>query len=279
MRKLIFILFCSLPALAHPQINTNGGTYMGDESVFYAQTKQVSQFFNRFNGEESVEGKTYYPKDAEYHDIKLRKKYLNILFNNSNAGIQQTDRNEFINQVLNKKSPIFLNFHGNDWFAEVSAVFTYKKEKVNLVIYLKLVKERLGYKWVLSNVYFNQYQKIFAHAGDSTSNDHFLHPMSHEIDFMNLEKIFRSPDSIDYFLEGNYEPDQLALFTLEVKNGNLKFESVSNVKFHFFQVPGWYFGVSYFNRNDLNSGWLIDNLIRINDKDKKELIGHYTHHE
>jgi hypothetical protein len=278
MRKFLFILLFSLPAALMAQINTNG-QYSGDESVLYAQTKQVNQFFKRFNGEEDVLGKAFYSKDPEYHDAKLRKKFLNILFNNSAASVPASDKTEFINQVLNKKSPVFLDFHGNDWFAEVSAAFTYKKEKVNLIIYLKLVKERLGYKWVMSNVYFSQYNKLFAHAGDTTSNSLFIHPMSHEIDFMNLEKVFRDPDTIDYYLEGNYEPDQLALFTFEVKNGTLKFESVNNVKFHFFQIPGWYFEVSYFNRNDVNSGWLIDNLIRINEKDKKGLIGHYTHHE
>ncbi len=279
MRYLFVFSFIFISVFSFSQISTNGSTYAGDETVFYAQTKQVNQFFRRFNGEEDVTGKAYYSKDAEFHDVKLRKKYLNILFNNSNSGIQKDDKTEFINQVLGKKSPIYLDFHGNDWFAEVSAQFTYKKEKVNLILYLKLVKERLGFKWVLSNVYFSQFDKLFTHVGDTTSNTLFMHPMSHEIDFMNMEKVFRDPGTIDYFLEGQYTPDQLALFTLEVKNGNLKFEAVDNVKFHFFQVPGWYFEVSYFNRNDVNSGWLIDNLIRIKEKDKQQLIGHYTHHE
>ena len=96
---------------------------------------------------------------------------------------------------------------------------------------------------------------------------------------MNLDKVFRDPVNIDYYLESHYTPDQLALFTMEVKNGDLKFETVSNVKFHFFQVPGWYFEISYFNRNDVNSGWLIDNMTRISEKDKKDLIRHYTHDE
>jgi len=35
----------------------------------------------------------------------------------------------------------------------------------------------------------------------------------------------------------------MALFVSEIKNGNLKFESVKEVKFHFLQIPGWYFEV------------------------------------
>jgi hypothetical protein len=84
---------------------------------------------------------------------------------------------------------------------------------------------------------------------------------------------------MDYYLDRFYRPDQLALFVAEVKNGNLKFESVKEVKFHFLQVPGWYFEVSYFNRNSDSSGWLISNMMKITEKDKKELIRNYTHEE
>jgi hypothetical protein len=278
MRKIIAFICLIFPVISFSQANSIG-SFSGDETVFYAQTKQVNQFFRRFNGEENVQGLRNYDKDKDFRDPKLRKKFLNILFDNSNSAITNEMKSDFINGVLNKKNPVFLDFHGNDWFAEVSSVFTYKKEKVNIIVYLKLVKEKLGYKWVFSNVYFDQFNKWFAHAGDSTSNTLFIHPLSHEIDFMNLDKVFREPSKIDYYLESHYIPDQLALFTMEVKSGELKYETVSNVKFHFFQVPGWYFEISYINRNDVNSGWLIDNMARINEKDKKDLIRHYTHEE
>ena len=32
---------------------------LGDESALYAQTKQVNQFFRRFNGEEDYKGERY----------------------------------------------------------------------------------------------------------------------------------------------------------------------------------------------------------------------------
>ena len=100
--------------------------------------------------------------------------------------------------------------------------------------------------------------------------------MSHELDFMNLHKIFREPGNMDYYLEREYQPDMLALFVMETKNNNLTFVSVDQVKFHFFQVPGWYFEVSYFNRNTMNSGWLISNILRVNELEKKELMTHYS---
>ena len=101
--------------------------------------------------------------------------------------------------------------------------------------------------------------------------------MSHELDFMNLHKAFREPDNLDYYFEKEYQPDMTSLFVMEMKNGNLSFLSVNNLKFHVFQVPGWYFELSYFNRNENNSGWLISNLLRLNEKDKKALMQNYTH--
>jgi hypothetical protein len=84
---------------------------------------------------------------------------------------------------------------------------------------------------------------------------------------------------VDYYLEKEYRPDMLTLFIEGIKEGDLKFVTVNNVKFHFFQVPHWYFEVSYFNRNSMNSGWLISNMMRINDSEKKELIRNYTHED
>ena len=252
------------------------GSFSPDETVFYAQTKQMNQFFLRFNGEEDLQGKRLYPGDAGYHDIKARKGYIKMLFDQTNTGISDDAKFVFIEQALNKKNPVFLDFHGNSWFAEVSATFQYKKEKVTLILYLKLEKQNGGYKWMFSNVYFDRFASWFTHVNDTANLKYFIHPMSHELDFMNLHKIFREPGNMDYYLEREYQPDMLALFVMETKNNNLTFVSVDQVKFHFFQVPGWYFEVSYFNRNTMNSGWLISNILRVNELEKKELMTHYS---
>jgi len=253
------------------------GSFTGDESVFYAQTKQVNQFFMRFNGEEDIRGKRYYPGDAGYRDLKARKKYLNMMFDNYSQVVSPDARFVFIDDALNKRNPAFLDFYAPGWFAEVSATFLYLKEKVNIILYLKIEKQHDGYKWVISNVFFDRFQSWFTHLNDTTNLKYFIHPMSHELDFMNLHKAFREPQNLDYYFEKEYKPDLTALFVMEMKNGNLSFVDVNNVKFHIFQVPNWYFEISWFNRNDMNSGWLISNVLRINDKEKKELMQNYTH--
>ena len=253
------------------------GSLTGDESVFYAQTKQVNQFFLRFNGEEDIKGKRFFPGDPAYRDLKSRRKFLNILFDNANTGISADTKFVFIDEALNKKNPALLDFYSKGWFAEVATSFMYKKEKVNIILYLKIEKQLKGYKWVISNVWFDRFNSWFTHLNDTTNLRYFIHPMSHELDFMNLHKAFKEPENLDFYFEREYQPDMTGLFVMEMKTGNLTFVSVNNVKFHVFQVPNWYFEISYFNRNEMNSGWLISNILRLNEKEKRDLMKHYTH--
>ena len=98
--------------------------------------------------------------------------------------------------------------------------------------------------------------------------------MSHEIDFMNLRKIFVDKDSLQqYFIKG-YKPDQMSLFLYESGRGNLQFFRVKDVKFHFFQIPGWYFELKYLNRGGYNSGWMISNLVKFKPEEEKMLKSH-----
>ena len=81
---------------------------------------------------------------------------------------------------------------------------------------------------------------------------------------MNLRKAFIHSDSIAQYSSKKFKPDQLSVFLYAVKKGDLKFKSVQNVKFHFFQIDGWYFELAQFNRSGYNTGWLISNLVKIN---------------
>src|SRR5258708_22908067 len=93
-----------------------------DESKLYAESKQVNQFFRRFNGEEEEKGKRYYPGDKPYRNVKLRKKYLGTLFDAGNGGMSGALKTEFAKYVLDKSESTILDFHGVNWLAEVRAI-------------------------------------------------------------------------------------------------------------------------------------------------------------
>ena len=276
MKKIPCLVFLALSLCSAGLFAQSFNSLLGDESVLYAQTKQVNQFFRRFNGEESTRGDRFYQGDRDFRSAELRKKYLNILFDNDNASMTDPLRDEFIRDVLRSDAPVFIDFHGGQWFAEVSTNFLYQGKDEVVTLYMKLEQENLGYKWVISNVYFRHFQQMF--SNQSSGEPRFLHPLSHELDFMNLIRVFKDKDYVEQYTDKDYQPDYLTLFLYEFKKGNLKFQSVSKVKFHFFQVPGWYFELSEFNRPGTNSGWLVSGLLKLKNNDK-ELLLKYLYHE
>ena len=260
---VFFTIFCTFSYCNAQQL----GTYLGDETPFYAATKQMSQFFRRFNNEEDKNGKQYSSTDKLYRESEQRKKYINLLFDGENSSLTPNLKNEFIQAVTPKDKGQFLNFQGGRWFSEVKANFSYNGKAEIVTLFLELQKEGLGTKWVLSNVYFPPFNNLFL-ADTSQASKKFLHPQSHEIDFMNLIKAFEQIKDVELYTKRGYEADFLSIFFYEMKKGNLKFETISEVKFHFFQINNWYFEVSNYNRTGYNTGWLISNLIKVSENQK-----------
>jgi len=250
---------------------------MEDESKLYAENKQVNQFFRRFNGEEDEKGERYYPKDRLYRSEKLRKKYIGILFDASNAGITPELKVEFTKDVINKEKPAILNFHGGNWFSEVHTLFLMNGKEVPITLFMELEKHHQGTRWVISKVYADIFRPYFER--DTVKVGKFLHPLSHELDFMNLRRAFSNPDSVSQYTLKKFVPDHLSVFLYEVKKGNLKFKTVQEVKFHFFQIDGWYFELSQFNRPGYNTGWLISNLVKVKNESEKNLLRKYVYYE
>lgn len=276
MRLLNILISITIGFWSTTSIAQNSlGSFTGDENDLYAQTKQVNQFFRRFNNEEDRLGNRYYPGDSAYRGSAFRKVYLNMVFDQSSPFIKEADREEFISKVLDSDNPYFLDFHGDLWFAELATTFTFYKQKENPILFLQLEHENLGYKWVITNVYFDKFLKHFNKGETDKISKAFLHPMSHELDFMNIYKIFKDVKYSEYYADKNFKPDYKTLLFYEVKMGNMQFVEAGKLKFHFFQVDGWYFEVTYFNRQGNNSGWLISKLYKISDTEKEQLLQFY----
>lgn len=280
MKPFNHLLCCLLALLiAFPLIGKGQSSTIGDfdfdESSFYAMTKQMSQFFSRFNQEEDQFGKKIHPSAPEYHNNSLRKNVLPLLFDADNPRTGGKLRDMFIEDLTHENQEIFMRFQGGKWYAEAEASFDYQGKTVSVVLFLMIEKEGLGSKWVLTNVYFPTFNKLFPEGEMAEREKHFLHPMSHELDFMNIHKAFKQPEVIEYYAYKDYKPDFLTLFFYEVKMGRLRFKQINHLKFHIFQIRNWYFEVSYFNRKGMNSGWLISNLMYIEEADKIPILKFY----
>ena len=268
---LLNIILCFSASIFAQDING----FQTDESILYSMNKQVGQFVRRFNMEEDEYGKFLLKDDKRYHNNSMRSSIMPSMFDVINPRTSGNLKTYFIDDVTNPKNPVFLNFLDKDWYAEVSATFYANGQEVNIILYLTLEKENLGSKWIISNVYYSYFPNLFPEADTLEKAKYFLHPQSHELDFMNLHKALEDPGHIEYYASKTYHPDYLTLFFYQMKKGKLKFKEINTVKFHFFQIKNWYFELSYFNRNNKNSGWLISNLIYIEDAQKQELIKSY----
>lgn len=245
-----------------------------DETALYAMTKQMGQFFGRFNNEEDQFGKKLWPSNPDYRDQEKRREVLPLLFDKQNLRTTGALRDFFIEDLV-KSDSSFLKFTGGRWYSEVSSTFTFKGKEVQIILILTIEKENLGSKWVLTNIYFPTFSKMFPKGSLAEHEKYFLHPMSHELDFMNIYKAFQNPEVIEFYASKEFKADYLSLFFYEVKQGNLKFKSVDNLKFHIFQIYNWYFEVSWFNRSGNNSGWLISNLMYAPENEKENLLMFY----
>ncbi len=274
LRLLTLLIVFSIAKIADAQVYTNLGDVQADERTLYTMTKQMSQFISRFNYEEDQYGKKLNPDSPDYRNRTKRKTTLPLLFDMENQRTNGSLRDFFIADLTEKDANYF-EFLGGKWYSEVSATFKWKGESVDISMIFAIEKENLGSKWVLTNVYFPEFNKLFPKGDIAEQQKHFLHPMSHELDFMNIYKVFKTPECIEYYASESYSTDYLTLFFYEIKNGNLVFEKVNNEKFHVFQIDNWYFEVSWFNRSGYNTGWLISNLIFLKDNEKEELLKFY----
>ncbi|MEL6626568.1 MAG: hypothetical protein AAFQ83_09190 [Bacteroidota bacterium] len=250
------------------------GEYLGEgeEYILYTQTKQVNQFFRRFNGEELPSGKRLYARDSLFRSWELRKEYLPFIVDQEAPFVEESSYLPFESVILDSLDPVFLDFHGDNWFAEVLTTFEYKGQPQKVILFLKLEKAKVGSKWVLVNVYFEYFQEIFSQDKNKEASPAFIHPMSHELDFMNLIKVFRNGGNLEPYAQQGYRPDYLTLFLYEIKKENLVFQSVEGTKFHFFQVPGWYFVVSEVMRSGPYRGWMITQLASLPPGGKEQLL-------
>lgn len=273
LKMIVPVFLLALCFKVEAQIVNSLGDVQVDEREFYTMTKQMGQFMHRFNYEEDPSGKRLYPGDKDYRDANKRKESIPLLFDFENPRTNGTMRDFFIEDITKKNQ--YMEFLGGNWFSEISAKFIWKGKEVDVSMIMAIEKEGLGSKWVLTNVFFSEFQKYFPQGELSEREKHFLHPQSHELDFMNIYKVFEDPQVVEYYASNDYTPDYLTLFFYEIKQGNLKFDHVESVKFHVLQIDNYYFEVSWFNRSGYNSGWLISNLVYLKDDEKEQLLKIY----
>jgi hypothetical protein len=172
-----------------------------------------------------------------------------------------TAKTEFINEVVHKN--LVINKYSEKIIAEAKSRVIYKGITYTISIFLN--QEIVGkdmVKWVINNVKGD----LLNFLKPDTAYVRFIPPSSNETDFLNLKRALEDLDYLQYYASKEYTPDYLTLFFYMLNSGIVKFDYVESVNYLITDIPGWTIKVKDFNRNEMNSGWLIYDIEKISLK-------------
>ncbi len=276
--------FCSILVFLFFLALTSNAQFF--DQNFLSKVKQIDEFIDRFNyDEENARGYALLSKRASTHQDMAeiyeyiygdkhtdRVDVLLSLFSYENAlSIGKKNIREFVLQTTDSTNQRKLGFYDDDWYAVVTGEVTYKghKESVQLTLKNKMGKTRDGQDgsyWALVSA-----RADFLFKPADIDKRLGVNAGSHGVNFVPLISALEDQDNAYNLTAEEYEPDTLSIFLYAVQNGELSFNSVKAVNYHFLQIDGWIFSVEYFNRSDSNSGWLISDLIKVEEDDQKQL--------
>lgn len=249
---IILFSFNSVFANAQNIVQNNLDMNAALAKKFKVQTFQLQQFVDRFNYDEII----------EIDNLKSnRKTNLFVLINHEDTMLlEQAIKSRFVDTfstVTNK-----LNLKNADWHADVYAQFLYKQKPIEIILSLKLIGTDIkGYAWKIIQVNSSLFN---FHAGNS-KNKIFINPQNNEIMFSELSKLLLSDSSdVANFYEDSFSYSALSSFRDYIKNKELSFSFITNVKYVFKDISGFDFTVENFIRTKYNAGLLISSIKKNN---------------
>lgn len=238
----------------------------GPETEFAFKVKQIDEFINRFNHDP-------YTLAIRQNPGLTHQANLYSLFNQEDESWDFQIVEEFVEEMLRQPGSRILDFYDSGWYAELSCTFLYRGQPRDLTLVLQnQISPNGGSKWVIVSV-VQPMKEIFCEDIPKAKNSsHYLHPMSHVTNFMELERAFEDKDNLQNFFDSWNQGMDFLAFKNGVLNGTLKYQSNHRITYHFLQLENWIFTVDYFPRRHLNSGWLISSLREASAEDKQRYL-------
>lgn len=272
MRFILLVLCLPLQVWAQSRSESDLEKFLGNVHL-------VDDFIMRFNEDPTIYDKVQplrqeidalskqqlkrltYGRDSINRALAL----LTLFDRESVPRIGREEVTRFILEVTDPKHPFTLDFYQNNWFAEVQCNIVYEGKPQELTLVLSNIapdKQVQRSSWVL----FGCKAPFFALENNSEKRG--INPGSHEIGFINLQQAFSDKNQVTALPPVQYKPDDISLLLYALKKGEITFQHVKQVKYHFLQVPGWIFSIDYLKRNTTPSGWMITSLTRADENMK-----------
>ncbi len=242
------------------------------ERNFAFEVKQIDEFIERFNGDKNTLLRQYLRQ--HYPEIKVnRASMVHSLFNRKQSW-KNKPLNAFLDAISNSRDTLLLDFYHSQWYAEAFAEFRHNGKLISVKLILRIqADETKAAKWMIMGAVAPALETspaIPPNPGPARGR-RFINPMSHSTNFIALSKVFRDKKNISDFLDSSFLKSPLsASFLHFYLNNDPQYLYVRKIRYHFLQTDGWVFTVDRYLRPGINSGWLISDLIRA-DQDEKKL--------
>jgi hypothetical protein len=264
IKFLIFISFTIFHHRLFSQVISNNENVQ--EKHFVYEVKEIDEFFERFNDEKGSFLRGVY----KAHHVKFnipRQRLIWSLFNFENMLKDSDMINKFVSDVTKKNKPIYLNYYGGNWYAELTCKFKYNAASIDIPVILKIeMTQNKGSKWMIVAVGSSALKSkiVVTEMTESKIKTNIISPTSNGTNFVSLKRVFDDKENLSDYFESDYIYDSNMLeFYNAILNGDIDFLDVVRIKYHFLLAGRWIFTVEDFIREELNSGWLINHLEKV----------------
>ncbi|MDP4265620.1 MAG: hypothetical protein Q8941_24080 [Bacteroidota bacterium] len=260
----IFISFSICQQRLFSQVYSNNGD--AKEKHFIYEVKEIDEFFERFNDDPASFIRSVYKARHVKFNIN-RQQLIRSLFNYENMSWDSVMMNTFISEVTKKKKPIYLDFYGGNWYAELTCKFKYNSSSIVIPIIMKIeMTQNKGSKWMIVAVGSSTLKSkiVVTEMAQSKMKTKIISPTSYGTNFVSLKRAFEDKENLSGYFETFYlKRSHMLEFYNAILNHEIEFLDVTKIKYHFLVADKWIFTVENFPREALNSGWLINHIERV----------------
>ena len=272
MKNILIVFFVFAVFSANGQFS-NPGVSSFSQSDFAFEVKTIDEFIERFNNDKYSLIRTYLEQKFPGKEVS-RMDLIRTLFNYEDPLWNPEEALAFSGDVLKPDAEKFLDFYSDNWFAEAECQVKYKGISKRIRITMQVfVSDRTGAaKWVVCGA-----RAPFLDFSNRIDPKKFLNPISHATDFIGLKKAMDDHVFVRNYLSEDFRESHLNKYLAAVATGDIVFNQIESISYHFLAVPGWLFTVKEYQRPGKNAGWLIQSLSRRSDAEKKEYLKHNLH--
>lgn len=267
MKKLqITIIFLNLIAVIPAMGQSSQPIYKTTTPRdFILKVSQFGQFVKRFNYEEDFWGNAM---TTSFSKRINRNAYIGFLFNNKDKRVDSASsayskeyeklKEVFIKNVVDKKYKI--NRVSDSLYSIAVCEITYRNRPELMKLILKQQSINQGLAWVITDVMAD----FLYDENNNSGCQKFIPPTSNEVNYIHLKHFFENRDSLACYAYQGYTCNRLSIFFHLLHCGDIQYKFVKSVTYFISDIPGWLIQIREYNREGDNSGWLIENILRIN---------------